>query len=141
MSFETTRGEETVVRIRTCLVFGMVLLASTVTAAQSDVETGKPGYLDSRSSDIVLIFKNVDALLGFVELRRTGDDSELVVRYFSCVVPVGTKVLNITGEVTEGGRHGTSDVMVITGPNAGCRGVVPSAQLKATPPPVPAKYR
>lgn len=61
------------------------------------------------------------------QLARAGADMQLILQYVACIVPTDTKVLVITGEISSAflsGFDGTSDVVVITGTKAGCRGTV-----------------
>jgi len=105
----------------------MVLFSCAAIADDANVHIGETGYLRSANGDNVIVFKSQDAMSKAVQLSKAGADSQLLVQYVACLVPTGTKILVITGEISSAfwsGAEGTSDVMVITGPYAGCKGVV-----------------
>ena len=67
------------------------------------------------------------------QLSKAGADEALMMQYVACVVPNDTKVINVTGNISSAflsGMGGTADVMVVTGPHAGCKGVVSANQLR-----------
>lgn len=103
-----------------------IILACFASAA-AEVRIGETGYLRSDKVSEIFVFKSSDAMSRVNELLKAGADASLLEQYIACFVPTNTKVLVITGEITSAfmsGADHTSDVMIITGPMAGCKGVV-----------------
>jgi hypothetical protein len=119
-------------KIRMCFIIGMVSFACTASATAREVEIGGTGYLRSADGGRVVLFKSQDAMSKVIELAKANADNSLFARYVACVVPADTKVLVITGDITGAfmsGAGGTADVMVITGQQSGCQGVVPDSKV------------
>ena len=111
-------------KTRVCAIFGIVMFACPANAG--DVSIGETGYLRNVRADMVIVFKNQDAMSKVEDLRKAGADTRSMLPYVACIVANDTKIL-VTADITGGfksGLFGTSDVTVIAGPNAGCRGVV-----------------
>jgi hypothetical protein len=109
------------------MIAAALLIASATTASAQEVQVGQTGYLQSAAGGRVFLFKSQDAMFKSVELRKAGADWQVILQYIACIVPTNTKVLDITGDITGApmsGANGTRDVMVVTGPDAGCKGVV-----------------
>jgi len=116
------------------LMMGAVLFSAAITTATAaEVKIGETGYLRSPDGKTVALFKSQSGIAEAMTLYKAGADEFLLGTYLSCIVPNETKVLVITGQITGAfmsGADQTSDVMVITGPNAGCKGVVPNIFVK-----------
>ena len=114
-------------------VLGIILFGSATNAASTEVHIGDAGYLQRPDGGSVAILKSQDAMSKVSDLSKAGADPALIMEYIACFVPSETKVLNITGEITGAfmsGAGGTSDVEVVTGPQAGCKGTVKKDYLK-----------
>jgi hypothetical protein len=81
---------------------------------------------------VVYVFKDSQAVSEFYSLRNDKvhetnpeEFKRLVVPLFACVVDAGTKAIR-----TGGGGMVTTNVLVVDGPDAGCRGVVTIESIK-----------
>jgi hypothetical protein len=123
--------------MRIAVSFGVILFAN-ITDAATLVPIGKTGVLRTTTHPLdlsgqLILFKSQDAMFKVVQLLNAKADPSLLTQYAACVVPNNTRVLVITGEITgafASGVESTSDVMVIAGPSAGCRGVVHDDAVK-----------
>jgi hypothetical protein len=94
---------------------------------------GDTAYTTGRNT---IIFPTMSAWSKAYELRQAGASERLQREQISCVVVPGTKVLiqsNGESAFLMGMDHALP-VLVIVGPDAGCRGVVPDQFLSKTPP-------
>ena len=95
--------------------------------SSSKVHIGETGQLRSKNTDLVWVYISADGMSNAVSLSRAGANYNTAIRpLVACVVSNGTKVENITGQISSAFFSGADhhvDVMVLTGPNAGCRGV------------------
>jgi hypothetical protein len=113
----------------------MLMLAATAHAAER-VDIGKTGFLKSDKGGDVIVYKAQDSRRKVQALLEANAPERLLLQFVACLVDSNTKVLVITGEITgafSSGAGGTADVMVISGPEAGCRGVVAADIVRSTP--------
>ena len=98
-----------------------VLSVSTQAMAQEKT-LGRSG------TDTVFVWKNSDAQSEAFKLISAGvhkTNPTLVFRLMSCMVDNGTKAV-----VTDGGMF-SSTVLITSGKNSGCRGVIPNEDLRS----------
>jgi hypothetical protein len=104
-------------------------LGTVTTDVDARVKIGETSYLRTNDASGIFIFKSQDAMYQTWKLLKAGADDSLTDQYTACFAPTNTKILVITGEISSAfmsGADHTSDVMVLTGPKAGCRGTVPN---------------
>ncbi len=119
-------------KTKTWIVVALMMLA--VTNAFARVQIGDIGYLKSSpGGEVVVVFKTQDGLFNALKLVDAGAEMSPILQFVACIVPHNTKVVIITGQITGAfwsGADRTADVLVATGPNAGCKGVVPEKQVE-----------
>jgi hypothetical protein len=97
------------------------------------VHVGDTGFLRSTTMDWVPVFKTRDAVTTVVQLARAGATNQAIAPYIACYAPNETKVLHISESMSGAfmnGMEGTAEITVLTGPDAGCKGVVIAKQLQ-----------
>ena len=99
-----------------------------VLAGMLAIGFGSPALaLDGRviglsGSDQVFVWKSKDAqreAMSLIQANVHNTNPGLVARLLSCIVPSGTSAI-----ITDAG-FATHDIMITSGPNAGCRGNIP----------------
>jgi hypothetical protein len=107
--------------------------APSLSPSRSETRIGDTALLRAKQGmERVFIFKSQDDISTALDLYKAGADQSLIMEHVACVVPSGTKVLITTSGITGAfmsGLGGTSDVMVVTGPDAGCKGTVSKDNL------------
>lgn len=110
---------------------GGSITTATHVSHHADVDIGAAGHMKGDRNDSgvmlpVVVFRSTDAMAKSNQLYKAGAE-DMIYRHIACFVDHGTKVLNITGEITNAfvsGLGDTLDVMVLEGPQRGCRGVI-----------------
>ncbi|MDO3434328.1 hypothetical protein QWJ46_16735 [Rhizobium sp. CBN3] len=99
----------------------LFLLLFTSVAEARQVSLGRSG------SSNVFIWRDNDAFSEAVNLISSGvmkTNPQLIIRLMSCMVDAGTNAV-----VTDGGFF-SSTVLITSGSNAGCRGMVPNEDIR-----------
>lgn len=105
---------------KTALALAALLMVATAAGAGGRSLLAPPG------AKVVIVWKDSKALFEGLELIRAGVHEtrmDLLLRLISCVVASGNRVI-----ISDAGVF-TSEIVVIDGDNAGCRGIVSNDEL------------
>jgi len=144
MMTENPESKRAAARITRDKVLGVLALIAVLSVAgllsridenkpSGQIRKGETGYLRSHDGGKLILYGSQDGMSKVTQLIRAGADDSLLSQYVACMVPNNTKVLDITGEISSAFMSGfghTRDVMVVAGPQAGCRGVVDDKWVK-----------